>query len=196
MITIETRRLEQPRTARQGACKAGCMERFITVGTYVIVAIVIGGVVSLILQVTFFDRLSANLVGISAGGLLAILIDRFLRALNPLPDWEGVGESLDRVLIENIVRAVPVYELEDFGPGYIVETKEQERIYIAGQIVGEIDDDGESLRDTIWFEANSVSHEILDIAANGARISIDAAGVDVNDLPLTDVYTGYQILSD
>jgi len=92
-------------------------------------------------------------------------------------------------------------QLEDFGPGFLVETQEGEQIYFCGQILEEevYNDDGddveEVMSETVIFEADHVSHEILNFSLEGERIAVELqGGVNVQDLPLEDLFTGYEVL--
>ncbi|WP_231741148.1 hypothetical protein [Thalassoglobus neptunius] len=92
---------------------------------------------------------------------------------------------VDRVLIQGIVEVTPIYDLEDFGSGYHVVTSSGESAVIIGQVLADIDYEGEGLPSNLTLEVDSGSKEILDVHGDGDEIpvtlncSLQSVGIDV-----------------
>jgi hypothetical protein len=58
-----------------------------------------------------------------------------LQSIQRRPSEQAPEAEIDLFLvrIDHISKVATVHELEDFGPGYVVQTEEGERIYLAGQ---------------------------------------------------------------
>lgn len=101
-----------------------------------------------------------------------------------------------QISISRITSAVPVYELEDFGPGYVVETSDNERVFIAGELLGKIDEDEEYLGETITITIMNGTTDLLDVGKSGESVPIQIEkGLNFQDLKL-DVGTCYSVLSE
>jgi len=105
---------------------------------------------------------------------------------------EPFDQSIDLIRLENVVSAIAVDDLEDFGPGYVIDSEEGERVFFAGERVGEIDNEGQSLARTIEIDVNSGSQEVVDVRCFGPRVNISAS-LSIRELPI-DPTTGFAIL--
>ena len=91
---------------------------------------------------------------------------------------------VDRVLIQGIVKVTSIYDLEDFGPGYHVTTLNGESAVIIGQVLADVDYEGEGLPASLTLKVDSGSKEILDVHGDGDEIpvtlncSLQSIGID------------------
>lgn|GEM_PF-2162334 len=203
VITIKTRQLEEPWWSPEIRRNSylDLRERLFWLAFSLVGACAIYFVtVEILLAVEVSKPIAQVAGGIVTVTLLVLLVVQ-LNVLTGIKKPEGYGYFIDHVRIENIIKALPVYELEDFGPGFLVETQEGEQIYFCGQILEEevYNDDGddveEVMSETVIFEADHVSHEILNFSLEGERIAVELqGGVNVQDLPLEDLFTGYEVL--
>ena len=75
------------------------------------------------------------------------------------------------VEISHITAVYSVDDLEDFGPGYIVSTSDDEAVFVSGQILGEYDDDGQHLTQELVVTV-SCDMDITSVECKGEKIAV------------------------
>lgn len=88
------------------------------------------------------------------------------------------------------MRVVPVDGLEDMGPGYILTTADGEEVFIAGQVVGDHDCDGEQLCESITLKISEEA-DILSMRCDGGKVDVSTSFV----LPPANEVKGFVILN-
>jgi len=135
-------------------------------------------------------------IGIPFGVAAAVLLHRSVLAdLGPQPPARSSFFRREAIItIDGIVSAFEVHDLEDFGPGYVVVTSDGERVYLASQILPDVDDKNRALGQRIQLRIDADAGEILDFSAGGEPIPIRGS-VSLKSLGI-DEWSGFQILGD
>jgi hypothetical protein len=135
---------------------------------------------------------TSTLLGSMAGGCGLLLSKRLFG------NSETAKSNLDCVAIQRgslveigrIIRVVPVDGLEDMGPGYILTTADGEDLFIAGQVIGAHDCDGEQLCESITLKISEES-DILSMRCDGGKVDVSTSLV----LPPPNEIKGFAILN-
>ncbi len=170
------------------------MQRVLIGLPIVLIGMLVAGGVGGLLQTAGLSAPLSATIGIPFGVAAAVLLQRRVSAdLGPQPPTRS---SLFReeaiITIDGIVSALAVHDLEDFGPGYVVETSDGERVYLASQILPDVDEQDRALGQRIRLRIDADAGDILDFSAEGARIPIRGS-VAVNELGVNE-WVGFQIL--
>lgn len=162
----------------------------------VVVAVIGGGMVSTLVRVLGVAGTWPFAIGAISG--VVILVWRLVsiccqsEASPNHTDLSLQNKAMQIVRITNIVKAAPVLDLEDFGPGYIVETVEGDQVYFSGQAVAEYDHDGESLSTTVVLEV--VGKDVVGVEINGEIVPVAVSqSVSISQLTIEPT-NGFAIL--
>lgn len=100
------------------------------------------------------------------------------------------------VTVSGIVSAKSVDDLEDFGPGYVVETADGELVFFAHPLVADHDSDGQLLAETVTLRVTDLDY-LLGMNLAGERVEVDAVeSVSSYSLrQISDRLVGFALLS-
>lgn len=159
-----------------------------------IVGVLAGGGAAGLLKTTGLPVLPRLAIGIAIGVAAAALYRwRVLADVCPQPPVRTTLFRREMIIkIDGIVAARDVLELEDFGPGYVVETSDGEHVYLASQILPDVDDQNRALGNHIQLRIAADSREILEFSAEGDPVPVRES-VAVNELGVNE-WVEFQIL--
>lgn len=104
--------------------------------------------------------------------------------------------QIETVRIEYIERVLSVANLEDFGPGFLVRTRDDEYVYLMSQEFDMLTGDRPDVEDNpvadfpeiLELDLDYLSKDILAIRGSGRLIPADEFGsVDFGELPMNDL---------
>lgn len=170
------------------------MQRVLIGLPIVLIGMLAAGGVAGILQTAGLSAPLSATIGIPLGVAAAVHLRRRVSVdLDPQPqDRSSLFRKEAIITIDGIVSAIEVHDLEDFGPGYVVETSDGERVYLASQNLPDVDEQDRALGHRIQLRIDADAGDILDFSAEGARIPIRGS-VSVNELGVNE-WAGFQIL--
>lgn len=162
----------------------------------VVVAVIFGGIVSTLVRALGVAGTWHFAIGAISGIVILVwrLVHVFLHSeASPIRTAVSCQNKATQIVrITNIVSAEPVLDLEDFGPGYIVETVEGDRVYFSGQVVAEYDHDGEALSTTVVL--GIVEKDVISVEADGEAVPVAfSKSVSINQLAVEPT-DGFAIL--
>lgn len=169
----------------------------ITIGGAIVVGLVVGGIIASILQLLAPKAQWPMLIGLCAAPCIAgVLIlrcaaDRALSMTVRRPP-STKASPIDAIRIDNIETVMHVDDLEDFGPGYLIETLEGERVFFAGEELSEIDNEGEELSETVALYVYADTPVLFDAKCEGSRVEVSGI-CSIQDLGI-DPETEFAIL--
>lgn len=196
MIIIEKRiGSSHVNSANMAIRQAGAIcwkQSLLVFGGTITLGIILSGIISIFLLLCGLTMQVSFSIGLGTG-IAFVLAKLCLISAPPAGGTDDpIGQSIDLIRLENVVSASAVDDLEDFGPGYVIDTEEGERVFFAGERVGEIDHKGESLSRTIEIDVNSGLQEVVDVRCFGPRVNISAS-LSIRELPIEPT-TGFAIL--
>lgn len=159
------------------------MQRVLIGLPIVLIGMLAAGGVGGLLQAAGLSVPLSVTIGIPFGVAAAVLLQRRVSEdLGPQPPYQSSLFRREAIItIDGIVAAFEVHDLEDFGPGYVVETSDGERVYLASQILPDVDEQDRALGRRIQLRIDAEAGDILDFSAEGERIPIRGS-VSFNEL--------------
>lgn len=165
-----------------------------------LIPLMVGGLIAIPFQLIGLQQRLATLLGLLVGALVAFVVMYRDRSALLADVGYGIADkhdveppSVNNISIQNITKTWIVLELEDFGPGYVVETLEKELVYFAGQSL--IDDDGNKCYPTahmvVYVDCNT--SDLIDVQFIGAAVPV-VGEVWVSRLPF-EASIGFCFLS-
>lgn len=132
-----------------------------------------------------------------------------LRELRERMLRDAEGGVLNVTLVRNISDVVPIHDVEGFGPGYLLLTREGEGIFLCSPLVPEAMEDfteqltteaggstwPEVLGSEMEIQCWPHSGELHTVRISGGTVPVRSIGMSVNELPV-ELTTPFRILSD
>jgi len=169
---------------------------FLMTAGYLVVAIIVGGLFGQILSLAGVMQIRALVFGFGAGVLVSAA--SYLRhTSNTQSAHRATSSDLSGVIlvvrISNITSVAEVDDLDDFGPGYVLRTAEEERVFIAGQVLWEnCSENSELVTETLVLYVDADTHSLVKAERHGCVIE-STGSCSVGSLSI-DPTVGFSIL--
>jgi len=162
---------------------------------YIVVALIAAGVFSQALILAGVESYLSLACGLGCGLLLSALL-YIKHEIGLHADFAKASYSAGKiktVLIDHVVSSCEVDDLEDFGPGFVLSTSDNENVYVAGQGLYVNKTDGcELITERMILHVDDMQSVVSVERYGGAIPSVGSCSV--NTLPI-DPTIGFSILN-